>query len=314
MAVAVGGRGLAGVHQRSEEIQSQRQSFGLRKFTPEFRWDGSKPPAENQLNLRILGDDIMISTQMHRGVPLPENKFFFGVCRHAFPIQDNFCYVCDVLGKSFEGDAKARKRNGITPTDVAVALAVEQEPVLNGRVQVGWRNKMVDFEIPQVTDAEKSGDATAEEREYRKLLDKLGLPGVKVQVPNIGMMVGTMAGAQGLFDFVTRRPTISDRVYEISRHGNKLETKWDWNHDGADKENPDPTEMLAEFAAKYPFELPEEWAHRTGATERYNYFFKLTPDAKGDGETAASSSDDVEPVSDSRAQLMERLRGKGSSS
>lgn len=309
-----GMRGLAGVHKRSEELASQRTGFGLRKYTQEFRWDGSKPPAENAIALRVLGDDIIISTKMHRGVPLPDNKFFFGVCRHAFPINANFCYVCDVLNKDFEGDAKLRKRNGLLATDVAVALAVEMEAVMEGRVFTGWTPKMVEFEIPQLTEDEKKEKATAEAMEYRALLNKLGQPGDKVKIPHIGMMVGTLVGQQALFDFATRRKSISDRVFEISRHGKTLDTKWDWNHEGQDKDNPDPSGMLADFAEKYPFELPEEWAIRTGSEERYNFFFKLTPEASGDepAASAAEVEDDVVPVSNSRTALMERLKGKGS--
>lgn len=311
--VAVG-KGLAGVHKRAEELASQRQSFGLRKFTPEFRWDGSKPAAENALNLRILGDDLIVATKQHRGVPLPDNKFFFGICRRAEPIEADFCYVCDVLAKNFEGDAKQKKRNGLVPVDIAVGLAVEMEELKEGRVVVGWKPKLVEFSIPEVTDAEKNGEATVQDKEYRKLLDGLGAPGTKVNIPNIGLMVGTISGQQALWDFATRRQKISDRVYEISRHGKALDTKWDWNHEGPDQKTPDPSEMLAEYAVKYPFELPEEWVARNASEERYNYFFKLNAEAAGDGEaTTSSSNDDVEPVSDSRAALMERLKGKGGS-
>jgi hypothetical protein len=312
--VAVGARGLAGVHKRSEEIASQRTGFGLRKFTQEFRWDGGKPPAENALAIRILGDDIMISTQMHRGVPLPENKFFFGVCRHAFPIEADFCYVCDDLAKNFEGDAKAKKRNGLVPTDVAVALGVQMEAVWDRKVFAGYKTKMVEFEIPQLTDAEKNDPAeplSAEAKEYRALLNKLGTPGTKVTIPTIQMMVGTLSGQQALFDYATRRPTISDRVFEIARHGKGLETKWDWNHEGPDRESPDPSALLKEYQDKYPFELPDEWAQRMGAQERYNFFFKLG-NATGDvSEEGTASADEVEPVADSRAALMARLAGKG---
>ncbi|HEY6021187.1 MAG TPA: hypothetical protein VIY48_15160 [Candidatus Paceibacterota bacterium] len=315
--MAVGSRGLAGVVKRSEEIQSQRTGFGLRKFTQEFRWDGSKPPAENALSLRILGDDIIISTQMHRFVPLPENKFFNGVCRKAFPItpensNPEFCYVCDVVLKEFDGDTKAKKRNGLVPTDVAIALAVEQEAVMNGRVFAGYKTKMIDFEIPQITDAEKNNEATAEAKAYRELLNKLGQPGSKVSIPSIGLMIGTLSGKQALFDYATRRQTISDRVFEISRHGKGLDTAWDWNHEGPDRDNPDPSGLLKEYQDKYPFELPEEWAIRNGSEERYNYFFKLG-EAAGEGEPAVSAeaaADEIEPVSDSRSQLMERLKGK----
>ncbi len=309
--MAVGGKGLGTVVKRSEEIASQRTGFGLRKYTQEFRWDGSKPPAENALNLRILGDEIIVSTQMHRGVPLPENKFFFGVCRHAYPIEADFCYVCDVLAKEFDGDAKAKKRNGLTPTDVAVALAVEMEPVMEGRVHTGtYKAKMVEFTIPETTEAENKGEATTEAKDYRKLLNGLGAPGAKVKIPNIQMMVGTLSGQQALFDYATRRKTISDRVFEISRHGNKLDTKWDWNHEGPDKE-PDSSVLLAQFLDKYPFELPEEWAVRSGSEDRYNFFFKLGPvNDEAEASTPAVGDDDVEPVSNSRAQLMERLKGK----
>lgn len=318
-AVGVGARGLAGVHKRSEELQSQRANFGLRRFTAEFRWDGSKPPSENAIALRVLGDDIIISTQMHRGVPLPDNKYFFGVCRHAFPIEANFCYVCDVLNKQFEGDAKQRKRNGLTPTDVAVALAVEMEAILEGprKVFAGWAPKMVEYEIPQLTDDEKSDKATAEAREFRALLDKLGEPGTKVKIPHIGMMVGTLSGQQALFDYATRRKSISDRVFEVSRKGKTLETSWDWNHEGPDTEMPDPSPMLADFRENYPFELPEEWVIRNASEERYNFFFKLGTPSEEDGESSAATpatDDEVEPVSDSRSALMERLRGKVSNS
>jgi len=315
--VVVGGmKGLAGVHKRAEELASQRQSFGLRKFTPEFRWDGNKPAAENAISLRILGDDIIVPTQMHRGVPLPENKFFFGVCRRAYPISADYCHVCDVLFKEFDGDAKQKRRNGLTQTDVAVALAVEMEAVLEGprKIFAGWKPKLVEFQIPELTDSEKKGEATVEEKEYRALLSGLGEPGKKANIPNIQMMVGTLSGQQGLFDYATRRKSISDRVFEISRHGNKLETKWDWNHEGPD-EQPDPAPLLEEYLSKYPFELPEEWVIRNSAEDRYNYFFKLGP-AAGEGEVAASAvakDEEVEPVSDSRAALMRRLQGKGSS-
>ena len=307
-------KGLAGVKDRAEEIAASRQSFGLRKFTQEFRWDGSKPANENAISLRVLGDDLIVPTKQHRGVPLPENKFFFGVCRHAEPIEDDYCYVCDVLAKNFEGDQKQKKRAGLIPVDIAVALAVEMEPILEGarKVFAGWTPKMVEFQIPEVTDSEKDGTATPSEKEYRKLLDGLGEPGKKVMIPHIGMMVGTIAGTQGLFDIPTRKKSISDRVFEVSRHGKALETKWGWEHEGPD-ENPDPSELLAEYAAKYPFELPIEWVERTAAQARYDFFFKLTPDATvAEGETAATSAeDDVEPVSDSRSALMERLKGKG---
>lgn len=308
--MAVGGRGLAGVSKRAEEIASQRTGFGLRKFTSEFRWDGNKPPAENQLYLRPLGDDIIMSTQMHRGVPLPDNKFFFGVCRKAFPIEADFCHVCDVLNPAFDGDNKLKKRNGLLPTDVAVALAVEMEPVMEGRVFVGYRLKMVEFEIPQTTDDEKSGKATDEAKEYRVLLDKLGQPGAKVKIPNFGMLVGTISGQQALFDIPTRRSSISDRVFEIARHGKGLETKWAWEHEGADRDNPDPAPLLAEYASKYPFELPEEWVIRNAAVDRYNFFFKLGETATEGGATVAvDKKDDVKPVADSRAELMKRLSG-----
>lgn len=309
-------RGLAGVHKRSEEISSQRVGTGLRKFTAEFRWDGSKPPAENALALRILGDDIMIPTKMHRGVPLPENKFFFGVCRHAYPIEADFCYVCDVKAKEFEGDNKAKKRVGLIPTDVAVALAVQMETVTKGRAFAGYKVKMVEFEIPAITEAEKKGEQTAEAKEYRVLLDKLGPPGTKVSVPNIGLMVGTLSGQQALFDHAVKHDTVSDRVFEISRHGNKLETSWVWDHDGADRDQPDPSDILKSYQNKYPFEMPEEWVQRMAAEERYNFFFKLSAATTGadSGEEAAASPDDdggVEPVADSRAALMARLAGKG---
>jgi hypothetical protein len=314
--MAVGARGLAGVHKRSEELASQRVGFGLRKYTTEFRWDGSKPPAENALNLRILGDDIIISTQMHRFVPLPDNKFFNGVCRKAFPIEADFCHVCDVMAKEFDGDNKAKKRNGLVPTDVAVALAIEQEPVMEGRQFVGYRTKMVEFEIPQVTEGEKSGEASAESKEYRVLLNKLGQPGAKVSIPNVGLMIGTLSGKQALFNYATKRPTISDRVFQISRHGKGLETEWDWDHEGPDRDQPDPALILKDLEGKYPFELPEEWVLRNGSEERYNFFFKLGP-APAEGEVAASAgaaADDAEePVSDSRATLMERLKGRGTS-
>jgi hypothetical protein len=312
--VAVGGgRGLAGVHQRSEELASQRQSFGLRRFTTEFRWDGSKPPAENALSLRLLGDEIIITTQMHRFIPLPDNKFFVGVCRKAFPIEANFCHACDVLAPAFDGDNKLKKRNGLVPVDVAVALAVEMEAVMNGRAFSGWKPKQVEFEIPQVTDAEKSGEATADVKEYRALLTKLGEPGSKVKIPNIGLMVGTLSGQQALFDYATRRKTISDRVFEIARHGKGLETKWDWNHEGPDQESPDPAELLASYRDRYPFELPEEWVIRNGSEDKYNFFFKLLNGTEEGAEGVASRADqenDVDPVSDSRSALMERLKGK----
>jgi hypothetical protein len=312
--VAVGAaKGLAGVHERAAEIAAQRQSFGLRKFTPEFRWDGGKPAAENAINLRILGDDLIVPTKQHRGVPLPDNKFFFGICRKADPILADHCHVCDVLAKNFEGDAKQKKRNGLVPVDIAVGLAVEMEAVMNGRVFAGWKPKMVEFQIPETTEAEKKGEAEPEEKEYRKLLDELGKPGSKVSVPNIGLMVGTLTGQQALWDYATRRKTVSDRVFEISRHGKTLDTKWDWNHEGPDQEMPDPSPLLAEYAAKYPFELPMEWVVRNSSQERYDFFFKLKPDAEGDGEQAASSADDaVEPVAGSRAALMERLKGRTS--
>lgn len=314
MAATTGGRGLATIHKRGEELSSQRQSFGLRRFTPEFRWDGSKPPNENGLSLRILGDDIMINTQMHRFVPLADNKYFNGVCRKAFPIGADNCYICDVLFNEFDGDAKAKKRAGLVPTDVAVALAVEMEAMGRGRNFSGYKVKMTEFEIPQITDAEKDGSVSDESKAYRALLNGLGKPGDKVQVPNIGLMIGTMSGKQALFDYALKRPTISDRVFEISRYGKGLETSWDWNHDGADKDMEDPAPLLAEFQAKYPFELPEEWAERNGAQDRYNYFFKLGP-SSGEGEAAASAEDKddaPDPVSDSRAALMERIKGKGS--
>lgn len=303
-------KGLAGVHKRAEEIASQRQSFGLRKFTQEFRWDGNKPPSENQISLRILGDDLFVPTKMHRGVPLPENKFFFGVCRRAEPIEADFCHVCDVLAKNFDGDAKQKKRFGLVATDVAVALAVEMEAVMNGRIFEGWKPKLVEFQIPELTPEEKKDEATSEEKAYRKLLDALGAPGAKVSVPHVAMMVGTLSGQQALWDFALRRETISDRVYEISRYGKGLDTKWDWNHEGVDKNQPDPAPILAELAAKYPFELPEEWVLRNGDEDRYNFFFKLKDDAQTADEGSSSSS--PEPVvSDSRAALMAKLAGKG---
>lgn len=310
-----GMRGLAGVAKRSEELASQRVGFGLRKFTSEFRWDGNKPRAENALSLRVLGDEIIIPTKMHRGVPLPENKFFFGVCRHAFPIKADFCYVCDVVAKDFDGDAKAKRRMGLVPVDVAVALAVEMEARTEGRVFVGWKPKMVEFEIPQTTDDEKTGKATEEAKEYRKLLNKLGEPGVKVQVPHIGLMVGTISGQQALFDWPSRRKSISDRVFEVSRTGKGLDTKWDWNHEGPDQDQPDPAPLLAEYAAKYPFELPEEWVLRNGSQDRYDHFFRVgNQTALSEGEKSDSKDDVEEPVSDTRAELMRRLQGKGSSS
>jgi thiol-disulfide isomerase/thioredoxin len=310
--VPVGARGLAGVHQRSEELASQRQSFGLRRFTTEFRWDGGKPPAENALSLRLLGDEIIITTQMHRFIPLPDNKFFVGVCRKAFPIGADFCHACDVLAPAFDGDNKLKKRNGLVPVDVAVALAVEMDAVMNGRVFAGWTPKMVEFEIPQVTDAEKSGEATVEVKEYRALLNRLGEPGSKVKVPNIGLMIGTLSGQQALFDYATRRKTISDRVFEIARHGKGLETKWDWNHEGPDQESPDPSVLLASYKDKYPFELPEEWVIRNGSEDKYNHFFKLNGAGESEESAAAASDKDegVDPVSDSRTALMERLKGK----
>lgn len=307
-----GAKGLAGVSKRAEELASSRQSFGLRRFTPEFRWDGNKPASENALNLRVLGDDIIVPTKMHRGVPLPENKFFFGVCRKADPIEADFCYVCDVMAKEFDGDAKAKKRNGLVATDVAVALAVEMEPIMDGRVATDlWKFKLVEFEIPQTTDDERNGKATEEAVEYRKVLDKLGKPGTKVNIPSIGMMIGTISGQQALFDWASRRKTISDRTYEISRTGAGLATKWDWNHEGPDKEQPDPAPILEELRNKYPLELPEEWVARNGSESRYDYFFNLKGDSQSNGESASDSSSDVEPVSDSRAELMERLKGAG---
>lgn len=310
--MATGARGLAGVHQRSEEIAADRKGFGLQRRTFEFRWDGSKPRSENQIALRILGDDIMIATQMHRFVPLGGNpqKFFNGVCRRAFPIEADSCYVCDVKAKEFEGDAKEKRRNGLTTTDVAVALAVEMEAV----GKRSYKPKTIEWTIPDLTDEEKKGEITADMKEYRALLNGLGKPGTKVHVPAIGLMIGTMSGQQALFDYATRRTTVSDRVFEISREGKGLETKWDWNHDGEDRENPDPTELLASFA-KYPFELPEEWAHRKGSEEFYNFSFKLGAPAEDEGEAAAPASskdsDDVKPVSSARDQLMRRLQGKG---
>lgn len=315
--MAVGAKGLAGVHKRAEELASQRQSFGLRRFTPEFRWDGSKSAAENAISVRILGDELIVPTKQHRGVPLPENKFFFGICRHAEPIEADFCYVCDVLAKNFEGDQKQKKRNGLIPVDIAVGLGVEMEAVLEGarKTFAGWTPKLVEFQIPDTTDAEKNGEVTPEEKEYRKLLDALGAPGTKVNIPNIGLLVGTISGQQALWDYATRRPKISDRVFEISRHGKALDTKWDWNHEGPDA-NPDPSDLLAEYAGKYPFELPIEWVERNSAQTRYDFFFKLTPDAAGDGEAAATSAEEEaeQPVSDSRSELMKRLAGKGKAS
>ena len=314
--VAVGGRGLAGVAKRSEELASQRTNFGLRKFTSEFRWEGGKPKAENAIYLRVLGDDIIMNTQMHRGVPLPENKFFFGVCRKAFPItpegaESKFCHVCDVLNPAFEGDQKQKKRNGLVPVDVAIALAVEQEVVVIER-KINYKTKMVEFEIPQTTDEEKKGTATVEAKEYRALLDKLGPPGTKVNIPHFGLLVGTISGQQALFDWPSRRQSISDRVFEVSRTGKGLETKWDWDHEGPLPDDQiDPTPLLAEYAAKYPFELPEEWVYRNGSEERYNHFFKLGGPAGDGSEPAAGEPDDNEPVADSRAALMERLKGNG---
>lgn len=310
--------GLAGVHKRAEELQAQRQSFGLRKFTQEFRWDGGKPASENAICIRVLGDELIVATKQHRAVPLPENKFFFGVCRHAEPIEADYCYVCDVLAKNFEGDNKQKKRNGLIPTDIAVALGVEMEAILEGprKVFAGWKPKLVEFQIPDITDGEKDGSVTPEEKEYRKLLDGLGKPGTKVNIPNIGLLVGAIMGTQALFDIPTRRASISDRVFEIARHGKGLDTKWGWEHEGPDPE-PDPSAMLAEYAAKYPFELPIEWVERTSAQTRYDFFFKLTADAPAGAESAATTADDAddtEPVSDSRSALMERLKGKGSNS
>lgn len=309
-------KGLAGVKDRAEELASQRQSFGLRKFTQEFRWDGSKPATENAISLRVLGDDLIVPTKQHRGVPLPENKYFFGVCRHAEPIEADFCYVCDVLAKNFEGDQKQKKRNGLIAVDIAVALAVEMEAVLEGprKVFSHWTPKLVEFQIPDVTDGEKDGTVTPSEKEYRKLLDGLGQPGTKVMIPNIGLLVGTLVGTQALFDIPTRKKSISDRVFEVARHGKGLDTKWGWEHEGPD-EQPDPSAMLAEYAAKYPFELPIEWVERTSAQSRYDFFFKLKDDAQAGDETAATEKDDdTEPVADSRAALMARLAGKGGSS
>lgn len=304
-------KGLAGVHQRAEEIASSRQTFGLRKFTQEFRWDGNKSAAENQLTLRILGDDLIVPTKQHRGVKLPEGKFFFGICRKAEPIEADFCYVCDVLAKNFEGDQKQRKREGLIPVDIAVGLAVEMESIGKGRNFQGYQPKMVEFQIPDLTESEKKDEATPEEKEYRALLDGLGKPGEKVNVPHIGLMVGTISGDQALWDYAIRRPEISDRVYEISRHGKALETRWTWDHEGQDREMPDPAPLLAEYAAKYPFELPIEYVERNSSQDRYDFFFKLKDNAEGDGEAASSDSDDeVQPVSDSRAALMEKLRTK----
>lgn len=315
--MTVGAKGLAGVHKRAEELASQRQSFGLRRYTQEFRWDGGKPAAENAISVRILGDELIVPTKQHRGVPLPENKFFFGICRHAEPIEADFCYVCDVLAKNFEGDQKQKKRNGLVPVDIAVGLGVEMEAVLEGarKTFAGWTPKMVEFQIPDTTDAEKNGELTPEEKEYRKLLDGLGAPGAKVNIPHIGLLVGTISGQQALWDYATRRTKMSDRVFEISRHGKALDTKWDWNHEGPDA-NPDPSELLAEYAGKYPFELPIEWVERNAAQSRYDFFFKLTPDAADAGEAAATTpdDDDVAPASNSREALMERLKGKGSNS
>lgn len=309
--MAVGVRGLAGVHKKAEELAAQRQSFGLRRFTPEFRWDGNKPAAENALNLRLLGDELIVPTKQHRGVPLPENKFFFGICRHAEPIEADFCHVCDVLAPAFEGDQKQKKRSGLIPVDIAVGLAVEMEEKREGRVLVGWKPKMVEFQIPDITDGEKKDEATAEEREYRKLLNRLGNPGTKVSIPNIGLLVGTISGQQALWDYATRRKQMSDRVFEISRHGKALDTKWDWNHEGPDNE-PDPSAMLVEYAAKYPFELPEEWVARNAAEDRYNYFFKIgDAAAEAATPTAGDKDDDVKPVASSRDALMERLKGQG---
>ncbi len=302
--------GLAGVHKRAEEIASQRQSFGLRRYTPEFRWDGNKPAAENALNLRILGDDIIVPTMQHRGVPLPENKYFFGICRRAFPIEAKFCYVCDVLAKEFEGDNKQKKRNGLIPVDIAVGLAVEMEPITEGRIAVGWKPKMVEFAIPEITDGEKGEDAPSADKQYRKLLDGLGAPGAKVMVPNIGMMVGTISGTQALWDYATRRKSVSDRVYEISRHGKALDTKWLWDHEGQDKDMPDPAPLLAQYSGKYPFELPEEWVYRNASEDRYNHFFKLTLPGEDNDAAEAEAKDSVEPTANSRSQLMDRLRNR----
>jgi hypothetical protein len=315
--VAVGARGLAGVHKRSEEIAAERKTFGLQRRTFEFRWDGNKPRMENAIELRILGDDIMIATQMHRFVPLGDNKYFNGVCRKAFPISEPppatpaFCYVCDVRAKEFEGDAKEKRRAGLTPTDVCVALAVEMVESSKNH----YKPKMIEWTIPEITDEEKKGEATAEAKEYRKLLDGLGKPGAKIMVPAIGLMIGTMSGQQGLFDYAMRRDTVSDRVFSISRDGKGLETKWDWNHNGEDRDNTDPSELLASLA-QYPFELPEEWAHRNGSEDRYNHFFKLGEPAEAVTEAVAPAqrvSDDPAPVavaSSARQALMDRLAKK----
>jgi len=258
---------------------------------------------------------------MHRFVPLAEKKFFNGVCRKAYPIGADYCYVCDVVAKEFEGDNKERKRNGLVPTDVAVALAMEMEAITEGpkRIFVGWKPKFVEFEIPQLTEAEKAGgaDVSAESKAYRELLNGLGKPGDKVSIPSIGLMIGTLSGKQALFNYATKRKSISDRVHEISRYGKGLDTEWDWNQDGPDKDQPDPAPILKELEGKYPFELPEEWAIRNGSEERYNFFFKLGGDATAaageEGDSASAGADDAEePVSDARSALMERLKGKGS--
>jgi hypothetical protein len=133
-----------------------------------------------------------------------------------------------------------------------------------------------------------------------------------VNIPHVAMLVGTISGQQALWDYATRRPKISDRVFEISRHGKALDTKWDWNHEGPDA-NPDPTDLLADLASKYPFELPLEWVERNAAQSRYDFWFKLTPDAPGDGEAAETSSDEEgeQPVSDAREALMNRVKGIG---
>lgn len=303
-------KGLAGVKKKAAELAASRQSFGLRRFTPEFRFDGNKPPTENALNLRVLGDEIIVTTQMHRGVPLPENKYFFGVCRKADPIFADYCYVCDVQAKNFEGDNKQKKRNGLIPTDVAVALAVEMEPVKGSAKS--WKPKLVEFEIPQLTEDEKASKAPEESVEYRKLLNKLGAPGSKVMIPNIGMLVGTISGQQALFDIPSRRKSISDRTFEVSRHGAALATKWGWEHEGEDPDYPDPSVLLESFQGKYPFEMPEEWVVRMADEGRYNHFFKLGGNTEGVTEAAAETADDVEPVADSRSELMERLKGAGS--
>ena len=289
-----------GAIQKAVEKQESGQQNG--QGVTFIGWDGNKPASENKQVIRFIDEEPRV-VGMYSFMKCADGK------NRDFPNPADLDPPReDVIGANFTREGRDGKQIPLKPSEQGLSIAAVREEVKNpDGPGVISRDVLVDVEVSDEEKLEKAKELA--EKGVITLEGKTvkGIPKVGIVKQSVGNFWKTLNG------YWTRYETITDRDYEISRTGKKLDT--DYTIVPIDKdEKLASQEAVNEHYAISCFFHPtvDEWLNRMGSEDRINFhlFGKDNENAeKSDGSSSQSSEPAQEKKPETTSSLQDQISG-----